>query len=78
MQERRLGQASKLGKKLLVQWRNSGLAGGVQGNPRVAPEQTLSVECFRTRSRQGLSAKFGFECWPNSEDEFVLYILGTT
>lgn len=74
MQEWRLKQTSKMGK---TSWWNGavqGWAGGVQGDARGAPEQALSVEGSRTRSRQGLNADF--ECWPSSE--FVLYVLGTT
>lgn len=75
----RKGDWDKLLKWAKSSWCNGvlqGWAGGVQGNPRGVPEQALSVEGSRTRSRQRLSARFGFECWPRSEDEFVLYVLG--
>lgn len=73
----RKGGWNKLLKWAKSSWWNGAVqswAGRMQGNARGAPEQALSVEGSRTRSRQGLNADF--ECWPSSE--FVLYVLGTT
>lgn len=73
----RKGDWDKLLKWAKSSWWNGAIQSWAEGGksqkcPRAGTEGS------RTGSRQGLSARFGSECWPSSEDEFVLYALGIT
>lgn len=60
IQERRLGQASKMGKKLLVQWSNSGLGWGSAGKSQRGPRAGIDIEWLQDKMQAGIKCKVWF------------------